>query len=493
MRDAFTLDSARFQDDLGHLQRRFERLVAAAPLSFDAIDDDERNPVIVPGQPGQPGHAAQGAHRARRRTTADAAVRPGDVDAELARMVEDLFGATCWAALVATASLCAEPALAGAARAFLMDTAVAVRRKGLAGWLYELLNDATMALVLDEPSAAMPVTIRPMGGARMARWLRAAGRSRYGTPRRQQEDMAEYVRQTHRLAAFTMLRYGSPTGTAGDIAATLLTDPGLGVCMLRADAGVRALAATTDTRYRRVVDYLRRVRVDADLAYARAVGRGEAQLDDSDRSELTYDIDRRYLYDARMLVDAYRELWDADVQPAADLVARLEATREEPDARLWDNPVYLRDLASSLMGASAASDLVDGFEARDRVRFGRGVERLESYCERVRRFNVLMLPVELLDDAQPDWEALLRAGYLERTREWRRYADLADDVASVVLARLRLGDDALRVRAAVRVLQQSVCGYCDVILPPIEREIERLGELEEAEGGRGAVSVGVAA
>ena len=99
------------------------------------------------------------------------------------------------------ASLGLDAALVECARQFLTHTSIIVRQKGLAVWLYDLINDATMAMLLGQTSPRMPVTIRPMSQVQISRWLHGSGVKRFGSQQQRAADRAEYGNQAHRLAA----------------------------------------------------------------------------------------------------------------------------------------------------------------------------------------------------------------------------------------------------------------------------------------------------
>lgn len=387
------------------------------------------------------------------------------------------------------ASLGLDAALAECARQFLTHTSIIVRQKGLAVWLYDLINDATMAMLLGQTSARMPVTIRPMSQVQISRWLRGSGVKRFGSQQQRAADRAEYGNQAHRLAAYCMLRWGAPAVSSAQIATMLLTNPGIGMCMLREDPNVRAQGACTDTRYRRVVEYLRSLRAQADLDYAHALKIGDVPwLSPDGHTAVTIAADRRYLHAAGRIVHAYRALWDRATADPAQLLMAVEETRTLPEEPLWENPVYLRDLADSLMGAALAEDLTVGFQQRDRDRFDRGVRMLEHMGEQVRAMNVLMLPIMAIDEWEPDWNAVAARGYKARTTQWRAFCDRCDDLATVVLTQLQGQGEGLHVRAAASLLKQSLPEYCELALPLFEQEIERLAGREQ---GAAEASAGV--
>ena len=509
MRTPFTMDSAGFLALLDALERRFNEVTAASSLSFAGIDGD-LYPVVQPARAGEEdcadrGESADFAQSAGAEDSAQpepAAPCPGArcdselrspastplscdfhgrtgafhdevFDPQLVELASSAFGSTCWASLMCVASLGLDAALVECARQFLTHTSIIVRQKGLAVWLYDLINDATMAMLLGQTSPRMPVTIRPMSQVQISRWLHGSGVKRFGSQQQRAADRAEYGNQAHRLAAYCMLRWGAPTASSAQIATMLLTNPGIGMCMLREDPNVRAQGACTDTRYRRVVEYLRSLHAQADLDYARALKIGDVPwLSPDGHAAVTIAADRRYLYDANRLVHAYRALWDRATADPAQLLMAVEETRTLPEEPLWENPVYLRDLADSL-------DLTMGFQQRDRERFDRGVRTLEHMGDQVRAMNVLMLPIMAIDECEPDWNAVAARGYKARTTQWRAFCDRCDDLATVVLAQLQGQGEGFHVRAAATLLKQSLPEYCELALPLFEQEIERLAAREQ--------------
>ena len=136
-----------------------------------------------------------------------------------------------------------------------------MRKYGISVWLYELLNDSTLALFRDDPSDYMPSLIRMTTVEELMR--RPRGRKRFGNRKQRGLAMEEHSTQMHRLAAYTLLNWGADERRSLDIARMLLLYPGIGMCMLREDGDVLRFGAAPDMRYRRVVDYLHERRVEA--------------------------------------------------------------------------------------------------------------------------------------------------------------------------------------------------------------------------------------
>ena len=316
-----------------------------------------------------------------------------------------------------------------------------MRKYGISVWLYELLNDSTLALFRDDPSDYMPSLIRMTTVEELMR--RPRGRKRFGNRKQRGLAMEEHSTQMHRLAAYTLLNWGADERRSLDIARMLLLYPGIGMCMLREDGDVLRFGAAPDMRYRRVVDYLHERRAQADAEYELhgnqwmseymgrhddeepAVGeiatadrdaggcsskrdgvRGYAEVGDEslcdcescaridmeDRLDLLK-CERRYMYDGVRLIDAYEKMWDDEPIDVDDRMLALEHNRDVPGEPLWQDVAFLNDLAYSLMGDVMAHDLILGFERRDRKRFDRGVEQLELLTETLVRFGLLSLPI----------------------------------------------------------------------------------------------------
>lgn len=503
---SFDLDSQGFLRKLAQVEHRFNQVVETSRMSFIGIDDAFAKPVVRPHGVAEHDHAQAQTQtspltftastlcdNAQDTTTPPCAASSNihgdihigaycsqDIDPELTQLSIALFGPTCWSSLICIASLGFDNALVESARQFLTRAACVVHQQGLAVWLYDLINDATMAMFLRQSSTRMPVTIRPMSHIQISRWLHGTGIRRIGTKTQREEDRREYANQAHRLAAYCMIQWGSPAHHVHDIASTLLTNPGIGMCILREDPLVRAQGATTDRRYRRVIDYLHTLRSAADLGYARAMKHHEVpELDPDMHTEFTMPMDQRYLYDAHQLLRAYRALWESQTPTATQLCMMVEETRTIPDMPLWENPVYLRELAESLMGPTAAADLTIGFETRDYHQFDRGVRRLEQLCTQVETLNVLMLPVLMMDELEPDWRAVTRDSFKKRTSAWRAWCDICDDAAVIVLNRfyldgISMSNEQYRTQCALALMRQDIVAFCDVTLPLVEQEIARL-------------------
>lgn len=410
MATSFSMDTIGFLQAINKLERRFEELVSPETMR-KVCEDYDRDGTPTPW------------------------------DHRLYALARDVFACGSWTTNLCAAAMSFNGRLVGEYRRFLHGCSETVRKYGISVWLYELLNDSTLALFRDDPSDYMPSLIRMTTVEELMR--RPRGRKRFGNRKQRGLAMEEHSTQMHRLAAYTLLNWGADERRSLDIARMLLLYPGIGMCMLREDGDVLRFGAAPDMRYRRVVDYLHERRAQADAEYELhgnqwmseymgrhddeepAVGeiatadrdaggcsskrdgvRGYAEVDDEslcdcescaridmeDRLDLLK-CERRYMYDVVRLIDAYEKMWDDEPIDVDDRMFALEHNRDVPGEPLWQDVAFLNDLAYSLMGDVMAHDLILGFERRDRKRFDRGVEQLELLTETLVRFGLLSLPI----------------------------------------------------------------------------------------------------
>ena len=410
MATSFSMDTIGFLQAINKLERRFEELVSPETMR-KVCEDYDRDGTPTPW------------------------------DHRLYALARDVFACGSWTTNLCAAAMSFNGRLVGEWRRFLHGCSETVRKYGISVWLYELLNDSTLALFRDDPSDYMPSLIRMTTVEELMR--RPRGRKRFGNRKQRGLAMEEHSTQMHRLAAYTLLNWGADERRSLDIARMLLLYPGIGMCMLREDGDVLRFGAAPDMRYRRVVDYLHERRAQADAEYELhgnqwmseymgrhddeepAVGeiatadrdaggcsskrdgvRGYAEVGDEslcdcescaridmeDRLDLLK-CERRYMYDVVRLIDAYEKMWDDEPIDVDDRMLALEHNRDVPGEPLWQDVAFLNDLAYSLMGDVMAHDLILGFERRDRKRFDRGVEQLELLTETLARFGLLSLPI----------------------------------------------------------------------------------------------------
>ena len=141
-----------------------------------------------------------------------------------------------------------------------------VRRHGMAVWLYDIMNDASMALLLHKPAEHMPVIVNgpDVVNGRLRCGLDATVQRTGPTWQRECYNRVHSL-HTYMLAAYCVAKWGEPGERRRELATLILNDWGLGMCMLREDKTVRRLGASTDMRFRRIIRYRRKLRVQADL------------------------------------------------------------------------------------------------------------------------------------------------------------------------------------------------------------------------------------
>lgn len=399
-----------------------------------------------------------------------------DEGCELYEAAVEVFGFTDWATAICAAPYAAAPDLACACRRFLDGSAAVVTRHGMSVWLYDLLNDAAKAVATGEPSAHMP---RCVAGEREVRGCSAGsgaacgcaagmegpdGGACRGEPAGEGDDagLLDHAMQMHRLAAYCALRWGGREPRSLAIAQLLLDNPGLGMCMLREDDEVRAMGAMPDLRYRRAVDYLKELRAQADLEYAKALAGAGGPRPTFGRMPGFGAVDARYLYDARRVVSAYRALWDEPTASGGEVLERVERVGVRPVVPLWRNAAYLDDLARSLMGASFAADLVVGFAERDEERFREGADQLDEFADFVETVGFVALPGVVLGTYALDVEEASARSEREWNRERRVLASVGGSMASVALA--RMPDEDVARKAATAMIACDTARYMALVM-----------------------------
>ncbi|RSX50738.1 hypothetical protein [Bifidobacterium callimiconis] len=423
----FNMDTTGFLQTINKLERRFDELTS---------------------------------RESQRRVYENDGVNPEPLDHRLYVLAHEVFTNTGWSMDLFSAAACFDAVLMDECRRFLHGSASVVRRYGLPVWLYDLMNASTLAAYTGEPSERMPKCIRVLTPRELAIRGMAKGRKRYGTKKQRKEDVWQFVRETHRLGAFTMLKWGENEPRSLSIARMMLTDPGIGMSMLRDDAGVDGMGAVPDYRYRRVVAY--------EEALMNQVEQWDADHGETSRTsaaDIKQDSDligARYLRDADRLIEAYRHLWDKETPRSSDVL--LSAGNRDggrKDLPLWQNPVMLRNLAISLLGSTLSSDLIVGFEDRDRRTFDRGVEQLREAMSIVEESGFAMMPRLLIDRYDPGVDSLLYCSEEESESRQRLFRDLCEGLACVIL--YRVTDEALARRLAIALIECETGRYEELV------------------------------
>lgn len=232
----FSMDTIEFLQTINKLERRFGELVSLETLR-SVYEAYERDGTPIPW------------------------------DHRLYVLARDIFACGSWTTNLCAAAMSFDSELGRECRSFLTGCGNAVRKYGITVWLYDLMNDANLALFASEPSSRMPSLIQNISQEQLAQRRAKRGRKRYGNRKQREKAMSEHSLQMHRLAAYTMLKWGERERRSFDIAHMLLLYPAIGMCMLREDGDVLRMGAAPDMRYRRVVDHLHDRRAQADVEY----------------------------------------------------------------------------------------------------------------------------------------------------------------------------------------------------------------------------------
>lgn len=363
----------------------------------------------------------------------------------------DLFGGTSWPVNFDMDMITLDRNQIDHDMEFLIGCRNVVQRYGMSVWLYEMVNDASVAMALDCPSGRMPFQLGLLDTRALFRTDASGNPKCKNGGKGCRRYTVEYLRQTYRLAAYSLLRWGDAEPRSADMALMLLAYGGLGMCMLRDDSNVVELGCDPDYRYRNVTSQLRDIRIQADLDYACSI-----DLSASGVLEYPNCMDARYAYDARKLVEAYRALWNEHTKSAAHLMTELEDKGPYEVTDIWRDPLYLHDLSISLLGPACAHALDEGFRLRDRRLFERGVAELDRQVENVNKAGLLMTLASYIFFAEPDDRMnMLLTSHKSRKRILENYVRLGDMAATIALYRLPRDGESLR---AVRALLMHETG-----------------------------------
>jgi hypothetical protein len=435
------------------------------------------------------------------------------VDHRLYVLAHDVFADTGWAMTIMVAAASFDGALVGQCKEFIQGCSSVVRMYGINVWLYGLVNGSTVAMFTGEPSENTPICIQTLHRSELVKRCRLKGPKRFGSKRNQQKVIREHCRQMHKLAAYTLMRWGDGSDPCIDTALMLLHEPAIGMCMLREDPKVLQVGAAPDMNFRRVVAALAELRARADEEFVRESSAGlesgakvasksglkaewetvheTAQIDTQETAPDHADYYKdpayaqasaRYLYDARRLIAGYRELWDRTTPDAAKVLVAIEQGEEggekydagaaSDDDSVWHNVVHLREVSRSLLGADNACELIEGFNERDVARFDQGVALLESMAEIVEMEGLPMLPIVMLDE-QDGYVGKRPGGLVKSSDDNRRkVSEIGEFLAGIVLARFPRGDVAKQ--CALALLDGEIVQYAKALRPMLRDDIEEV-------------------
>lgn len=156
-------------------------------------------------------------------------------DEKVCELGKELFCSTSWVANLAWAMISFDYDLVEHDANFLDGCRNIVRKYGMSVWLYEMINDASIAVALQRPSSRMPFQIGLTYTKDVFRRSKKKG-GKYATSKKKRlACMAEYLQEVYWLAAYSLLRWGEEEPRAADVALMVLGYGGIGMCMLRDD------------------------------------------------------------------------------------------------------------------------------------------------------------------------------------------------------------------------------------------------------------------
>ncbi len=370
-------------------------------------------------------------------------------------LIHEAFGNSPWTPDLIAAVLMDDAEMRRRNMCFLMGSRNVIRKYGMVVWLYEMVNDASAAMMTGRPSDRMPILLGLFDTREVFRKSDGKGRKYAGGKKKRHECLEGYLRGVYRFAASCLLQWGSDEPRAADTALMLLAYGGLGMCALREDANVTDFGCDPDRGYRNVCDQLRDLKVSSDFDYACNANFGDGQF-----AEYPECMDARYLYDARKLVESYRALWERETRSAARMLDEIERSGAHEVEDIWEDPVYLYDLAISLLGPNGACLLDDGFRLRDAELFEKGVHEVEKMAGNVERVGLLTTLAGYIFFCEP--ENRMDVLTMSRT-EKRRMLDYSERLgeAAALIALYRLPRDARSLRSIRALLNRDRGAYVD--------------------------------
>lgn len=393
-------------------------------------------------------------------------------DEKVCELGKELFCSTSWVANLAWAMISFDYDLVEHDANFLDGCRNIVRKYGMSVWLYEMINDASMAVALQRPSSRMPFQIGLTCTKDVFRRSKKKGGKYVTGKKKRLACMAEYLQEVYWLAAYSLLRWGEEEPRAAEVALMVLGYGGIGMCMLRNDPKVVDSGCDEDFSYRNLCDHLRDLRIQADLDYA-----CNADLAESMLLEYPACMDARYLYDAGKIVEAYRVLWNKQTESASQIMERVYQKGAYQVTNIWEDPLYLHDLALSLLGAVGSRPLTEGFRTRDDKMFQQGVESLRRTTESVKGMGLVMTLGGYICFPEP--ESRDDALFAPR-KEKKQLMDTCNGLRdlSTMVALYRFPRDVESLRATRALLAHDAKEYID-LMDPYMGSVDETGGNEE--------------
>ncbi len=314
----------------------------------------------------------------------------------------ELFAATGLAGLCTAAAHGGERTLLAQCQSHLARIATVIRHAGLGAWLVDTMENAIISQstgrVCQDLATAHAYTDMYLQWRPFSRLV-----------------ADHYVSDSIRLAAHSLLKWAPNDPRAAHIALLLLSHTGMGMEKLQRVEKGRSWDADLARHYEMLEIYGNTLQINSDIGYAAWLH--ESNIDMEREAEWSDQaMRRRYLYDAKWLVKSYIGLWRRTNVPTADeLAAGLEdgedsvierkrawgdqwedKRRKENESQYpWNNPIFLRSVAHSLL--ADGSCLTQAFERRDRDTFRKACAILQRYCDVVHGEGLAALPLTACD------------------------------------------------------------------------------------------------
>ena len=144
---------------------------------------------------------------------------------------------------------------------------------------------------------------------------------------------------------------------------------------------------------------------------------------------------------------------------------------------IWEDPLYLHDLALSLLGAVGSRPLTEGFRTRDDKMFQQGVESLRRTTESVKGMGLVMTLGGYICFPEPESrDAALFAPRKEKKQLMDTCNGLRD--LSTMVALYRFPRDVESLRATRALLAHDAKEYID-LMDPYMGSVDETGGNEE--------------
>lgn len=401
----------------------------------------------------------------------------GYTDAELTSLAERLFGGTAWPDTLHLAIVTGEPAIVEQCRGFLDAIVGETEDRGWQCWLMRIVVDGIMAMCANRTLDGLPMALRVRRRKALRKTLRSRRPYRSDDGSKCYEDHMAYARQNQWLCATTLLRWGTPGQTMVRAArqfmmchesALMLIDDGEcfthgeTVCIDGTDAGHGTAAPGTSS----IDDYLQRLRSQADAAYRASTRRQQiAQELHTSRGMQPSDSDVRYVYDAERLIDAYQRLQYDDMPTHTELLTQVLLYDEPTGMDLWENPVYLFDMACSLLGCTEGFRAARFFETHCQNQHAVSLDLLEDHVRVVRDEGLAQLPLRIVGETQELYSQVDEVSPSYRTSLHHYHRRNRADAFSIILDRLPARNPA-RVRdIALCFADERYDDYARVVEP----------------------------